>query len=266
MVGDGVHAETLHGRVALVTGVGAANGIGFATARLLAGMGARVFVTSTTARCHERAKALITEGFEVDALPADLLDAAAVDELIARVHDVFGPIELLVNNAGMTSVVDPMGPLRLVHEFDQAAWSHTIERNLNTCFAVTARVLPDMLALGRGRIVNVASTTGVTGAMLGESAYAAAKAGLVGFTRALALEYALHGVTANAVAPGWIATGSQTVDEVRQGDASPVGRSGTPEEVAHVIAMLCAPAAGYVTGQCIVIDGGNAIAEERAGR
>jgi len=262
----GNSTEPLRGQIALVTGAGSEAGIGFATARRLATMGARVFITSTTDRCHQRAKTLVTEGFEVDAFAADLMNAAQVDALVARVHDVLGPIALLVNNAGMTSVLDPMDAMRRAHELGQARWSHIIERNLSTCFAVTARVLPDMLHLGRGRIVNVASTTGVTGAMLGESAYAAAKAGVAGFTRAVALEYAAHGITANAVAPGWIATGSQTTDEALQGQASPVGRSGTPDEVAHIIAMLCAPDAGYVTGQCLVVDGGNAIAEERRGR
>lgn len=261
-----MHSETLHGQVALVTGAGSETGIGFATARQLASMGARVFITSTTDRCHERAKTLVTEGFEVDAAPADLLDPDAVDALLARVHESLGPVELLVNNAGMTSVLDPMEPVLRAHELAADRWTHTLERNLSTCFTVTSRVLPDMLQLGRGRIVNVASTTGVTGAMLGESAYAAAKAGMVGFTRALALEYAAQGITANAVAPGWIATASQTSDEMLQGEVTPVGRSGTAEEIAFIIAMLCSPLAGYITGQCLVVDGGNSIAEERTVR
>lgn len=257
---------TLHGQVALVTGAGAEQGIGFATARRLAALGAQVFLTSTTDRCHDRAQTLLTEGLEVDAYPADLTNPADIGAMLARVRSTFGPVTVLVNNAGMTSVLDPMADLQPAHEVSDARWAHTIERNLTICFAVTARVLPDMLGAGCGRIVSVASTTGVTGAMLGESAYAAAKAGVVGFTRAIALEYAPHGITANAVAPGWIATGSQTTDETRQGLATPKGRSGSPDEVAHIIAMLCAPQASYITGQCIVVDGGNSIAEERAVR
>lgn len=256
----------LHGRVALVTGAGDELGIGFATARLLAASGARVFLTSTTDRCHARAQSLLQDGHDVQAMPADLTDGDDVVRLLARVRAEYGAISLLVNNAGMTSVNDPMGVPQPLHEMPLEQWKHTVARNLDLAFAVTAAVLPDMVAHGYGRIVNVASTTGVTGAMFGEAAYAAAKAGLVGFTRAIALEYAANGVTANAVAPGWIATASQTADEMRQGAASPVGRSGTPDEVAHVIAMLCAPQAAYLTGQCIVIDGGNSIAEERAVR
>ena len=101
-------------------------------------------------------------------------------------------------------------------------------------------------------------------AMRGEVGYAAAKAGLVGLVRALAVDAAGSGVTVNAVAPGWIATDSQTVAERAEGRRTPMGRSGTPEEVAGLVAYLCTPSAAYVTGQCLVVDGGNSVAEERA--
>ena len=114
-----------------------------------------------------------------------------------------------------------------------------------------------------GRIVNVTSVTGPVMAMRDEPAYAAAKAGMVGLARSIAVDFGAAGVTANAVAPGWIATGSQTPHEHEQGLRTPLGRSATPLEVASAIAWLCTPGAAYVTGQCLVVDGGNSISEER---
>jgi len=138
------------------------------------------------------------------------------------------------------------------------------EGDLTSAFLVSRAFVAGMAERGYGRIVNVSSTAGPVSAMPGDAAYAAAKAGMVGLTRALALEVAACGVTVNAVAPGWIATAAQTEAEAHAGRASPVGRSGTPEEVASVIAFLCSPAASYVTGQCWVIDGGNSVIEARA--
>jgi 3-oxoacyl-[acyl-carrier protein] reductase len=110
----------------------------------------------------------------------------------------------------------------------------------------------------------VSSVTGPVMAMTGDIAYATAKAGLIGLTRALAVDHAAHGITVNAVAPGWIATGSQTQDEHGQGQHTPIGRSGTPIEVATAIVALASPGASYITGQCLTVDGGNSIAEQRA--
>jgi 3-oxoacyl-[acyl-carrier protein] reductase len=121
-----------------------------------------------------------------------------------------------------------------------------------------------MVATGWGRVVMVTSVTGPVMAMRGEAAYAAAKAGMVGLARSVAVDYAQAGVTANAVAPGWIRTASQTDDEARQGTTTPLGRSGHPEEVAAAVAVLCAPGAAFLTGQCLVVDGGNSVAEQRA--
>jgi 3-oxoacyl-[acyl-carrier protein] reductase len=176
-----------------------------------------------------------------------------------------GRIDILVNNAGMTSVTragrdeagDAIGiPL--------AAWRASIERNLDTAFLMSRAALPHMIRGGWGRIISIASVTGPVMAMRQEAPYAAGKAGLVGLTRALALDYGRAGVTVNAVAPGWIETASQTPDEAREGLTTPVGRTGTPEEIAGAVAWLASPGAAYTTGQCIVIDGGNSIAEQRS--
>lgn len=254
----------LGGRVALVTGAGSERGIGFATATSLAAMGAAVFLTSAGERCRSRADTLSAAGHDVSAMPADLTVPAQLDALFDAISSRFGRLDIVVNNAGMTSVADPITVATPVHLLSDATWQNALDRNLTSVFAVTRRALPFLLNQQWGRIVNVASTTGTVGAMFGESAYATAKAGIVGFTKSLALEYAPHGITANAVAPGWIATSSQTEHEQQQGSATPMGRSGKPEEVAAIIASICLPGASYLTGQCIVIDGGNAIAEERA--
>lgn len=248
-------AFDLAGRVALVTGCGSAHGIGFATARQLALMGAQVCITSTTERIDERAQELIGAGHDVQAVVADLTDEDQVARLPSQV-------DVLVNNAGMVSV-EAEAEAGQVTAMSLATWRAGIERNLDTAFLVCRHVLPGMAQRRWGRVVNVSSVTGAVMAMRDEPVYAAAKAAMIGLTRSLALDFAGSGVTVNAVAPGWIATDSQTDHEHRQGMAVPAGRSGSPDEVAAAIAAFCAPAASYTTGQCLVVDGGNSIAEER---
>ena len=251
----------LTGRVALVTGAGSQSGIGFSAARLLAELGAAVAVTSTTDRIAERAAAIPGASGHVADLTVEGEVVALVDAVVAR----HGALDIVVNNAGMVSVGAAGESGRLL-DMDLATWRAGLARNLDTAFLVSRRAMPHLAARGFGRIVNVTSVTGPVMAMRDEPAYAAAKAGMVGLTRSIAIDFASSGVTANAVAPGWIATGSQTAHESEQGAFVPVGRSATPVEVASAIAWLCTPGAAYVTGQCIVVDGGNSVAEERSPR
>ena len=243
------------GRVALVTGAGAAGGIGFAIAKALAGAGARLCVTATTDRIHQRAA-------ELGAMShiADLTDPAQVAGLFAAVESRLGPVEVLVNNAGMVQTGKDVDRQRLAGWSD-AAWAHHMALNINTTFHCCRAALPGMAARGYGRIVNVSSVTGPLVTIDGSSAYATAKAAVTGMTRSIALEYGRQGITCNAILPGWIATESSSPAEIRAGQATPAGRPGTPEEVAACALFLASAEASYVTGALLVVDGGNTLQE-----
>ncbi len=253
---------TLADRVAIVTGCGSASGIGFATARALAELGATVVVTATGEHIQDRVTELRTQGLDVKGTHADLTSSAGARSVLDFTLREAGIPSILVNNAGMTSngSVVESGTAADISEDD---WHGGLRRNLDTSFYMSRAVIPHLRQQHFGRIVFVTSVTGPVMAMHGEAAYAAAKAGLVGLMRSIAIDEAAHGITSNAVAPGWIDTGAQTTSERDEGRHVPLGRSGTATEVATAIASLCLPGAGYTTGQVVVVDGGNSVSEER---
>jgi 3-oxoacyl-[acyl-carrier protein] reductase len=257
-------AFDLSGRVAVVTGAGSADGIGFATARLLAELGAAVMISATTSRIQDRVGELHDAGFDAAAIVGDLTEASVAAGIVSAALAQWGRLDIVVNNAGMISTADPVFESGTVASMDLATWQAALSRNLTSAFLVTKAALPAMTSRGWGRIIMVSSLTGPVMAIRGDVGYAAAKAGMIGLTRAAAVDAAGHGITVNAVAPGWVATGSQTRDESGQGAATPTGRSGSPDEIAAAIAWLASPGASYITGQYLVVDGGNSIAEQRA--
>jgi len=249
----------LSGQVALITGSSSELGIGFAAARLLGQLGASVMVTGTSGRAARRAQELQDEGITAASHVADLGDPEAARGLVTATEAAFGRLDILVNNAGLASVNTPERPNPLVDMTDDE-WALAINRNLGSAFYVTRAALPGMIERNYGRIVNVGSMTGALVAYSGDVGYQTAKAGMVGMTRSLAMDFAKNGITANVVLPGWIATAAQLPEEVEAGNATPVGRSATAAEVATSIAFLATPGSSYVTGTTLVVDGGNTIA------
>jgi 3-oxoacyl-[acyl-carrier protein] reductase len=244
-------SETIS-RVALVTG--GSRGIGRAIAELLAGRGHKVAINyvSNEAAAAEAVASIEAAGGTAIAVKGDVGDQAAVDSLIADVQDRLGPVEILVNNAGITRD-------DLLMRMKPDAWDDVMQTNLKSVYLCSRAVMRGMLRGRWGRIVSLSSVAGVYG-NAGQANYAAAKAGIIGFTMSLAKEIGSRGITVNAVAPGFIATDMTAAlgDDVATAAADKItlGRLGLPEEVASAVGYLASVDASYITGQTIVVDGG----------
>ena len=247
--------EDFTNRVALVTGAGSAGGIGFATAKALQKAGAKLCITATTDRIFDRAAELGCMAHK-----ADLTDPAQVQGLFAAIAAQLGPVAVLINNAGMMQSGKSVKRTKL-GALSDADWAHHMALNIGVTFHCIRAALPAMQAARYGRIVNIGSVTGPLVTIDGSSGYATAKAAIGGMTRSVALEYGAEGITCNAVLPGWIQTESSSAEEIRAGRATPVGRAGTPDEVAVCAVFLASHGASYINGAMLVVDGGNTLVE-----
>jgi len=242
---------SVDGRVTLVTG--ASGGIGAAIARVLHAQGAAVALSGTR---RDALDALATElGERAFVCPADLRDATEPDALVEAAEQAAGPLWALINNAGMTRDT-------LALRMSDPDWQMVLDVDLSAPFRLARAALRGMLRRRAGRIINISSIVGVTG-NAGQANYAAAKAGLIGMTKALAQEVAPRGITVNAVAPGFVATAMtdrlSDQQRARLTDAIPLGRIGKPEDIAAAVAYLASDEAGWVTGATLHVNGGMAM-------
>jgi 3-oxoacyl-[acyl-carrier protein] reductase len=248
----------LAGKVALITGVAKQNSIGFATAQVFGEEEVEGLAIIDIADAVHACPAHL--GAQCTSHTADLTKGDEVRHAVDEALAAHGRIDVLVNNAGMV-IYGQDEDFVAFQDLSEQQWDFGIAINLKSQFLVTRAVLPHMIERGYGRIVNVSSVTGPVVANPDEAVYCAAKAGVLGMTRGLALDVARHGITVNAVGPGWVATGSQADGEDVGGDNTPLKRSARPEEIGRVICFLASDDASYITGQLVVIDGGNTIQE-----
>jgi len=251
---------SLKDQVGLVTGVGTQMGIGFATAKKLGEAGATVGIVSTSDDVYERAKELQSLGYVVRPYKLDLTRSDEVRVMMEDILQEHGQVDVLVNNAGIGPRARRSGLYgTLFIDLAEEEWDYQIAVNLKTTFNCIKAVLPTMIKQKYGRIVNLSSVTGTIVASPTSTAYSAAKAAVSGLTKALALEVAEHGITVNAVCPGWIETGREL--NPIAGATGPMKRAGKPEEVANLILFLASRESSYVTGQNVVIDGAHNLQE-----
>jgi 3-oxoacyl-[acyl-carrier protein] reductase len=241
----------LEGEIALVTG--ATRGIGRAIALALGVQGATVIGTATSAEGAERISAALAEaGVKGEGMVLNVTDQASVDAVLGAMASGVGAPSILVNNAGITRD-------NLLMRMKDAEWDQIIDTNLTSVYRLSKACVRAMTKARKGRIVNVTSVVAMSG-NAGQTNYAAAKAGMIGFTKSLAREVGSRGVTVNCVAPGFIDTDMTRAlnEQQRQGllGTIPLGRLGQPEEIAAAVAFLVSPAAGYITGETIQVNGG----------
>jgi 3-oxoacyl-[acyl-carrier protein] reductase len=246
---------SMKGRVAIVTG--GARGIGRAIAEKLASLGANVLIADMLLELAEKSASEIAHMTQnrVSAFNVNVTDIKSAAEMVDHTLNEFGKVDILVNNAGITRDT-------LILRMEEADWDAVLNVNLKGAFNCSKSVIRPMMKQRYGRIVNISSVSGQAG-QAGQTNYSASKAGLIGFTKALAREVASRQITVNAVAPGYIPTSltNDLPEELKQSilGATPVGRMGKPEEIAAAVAFLASEEAAYITGQVLAVDGGMAM-------